>query len=113
MRAHPLPDPDVIFGKIALGNARVIPINAVGMSEMNAGDSVIFGRCAAFYGRCTAGSGNCPFTHDLFGRLVLAYALERCLTYPVAVRPAAEIDLDHHRWLDPDGSTSAAFLRRN
>src|SRR4029079_490986 len=90
MRAHPLPGLDVIFGKIALGNARIIPVNAVGMSEMNAGNGVMFGRCAAFYGRCTAGGGNGRFTHTLFGRLVLAHALERCLTYPVAVRPAAE-----------------------
>src|SRR5512147_365588 len=102
MRAHPLPDLDVIFGEIALGNARIIPINAVGMSEMNAGDGVIFDRCAAFYGWCTAGGGNCTFTHNLFGRLVLAYALERCLTHPITMRPAAEIDVDHHRRPDPD-----------
>src|SRR5262249_62321566 len=87
VRAHPLPDFHVVFGKVAFGDACIIPIHAVGMSKADARYTVVYGRCATFHGRCTAGRGDCAFAYNLFRRLVLAHSLKRRLPHPLAAFP--------------------------
>ena len=41
VRRHPLPHCDVIVGELAFGDAGILPIDAVGMRQDDAGDGVI------------------------------------------------------------------------
>ncbi len=117
---HPLPDLVVIFGQHRLGDAGILPIDALRVCQRHSRHrhrtpglrggflrSRLSG-CCLFHGRSVL---LLDLAGDLLCRLVLADAFEGRLTDVTRCGPAAKIDLDHDVRPDPFDRTGALLFR--
>ena len=123
VRRHPAPDAHVIVRQVALGDAGVVPVDALRMRQLHRADRVVAFRrrgarpmgdgCATLDRRGGAAGDRFCLAHDFGCLLVFAQSLVRSLPHAVAMRPAPEVNLDDRFRFDPHRAAAAALFLRH